>query len=398
MLLDIVHEEDSTRPASFSQCCVGPNSTFSEVPDIINLNYRGEGIGDTAAYALNQTTASTKGPEFPEFHARFPKKLLLSSEYGAGLSTRGFYKFPVANITTGVPVSDTDGGNSTSRFISSYDLYTTDAGSPPDKVFAVQEKYPYVAGGFVWSGWDYIGEPHPYLLSRSSAFGIIDLAGFKKDRFFLYQSHWRPDLRMAHILPHWTWPERIGLVTPVHVYSAADEAELFLNGRSQGRLKKEPYTYRFRWDQVVYEPGELRVATYMNGTVWADDVVKKTAGAATKLRLEADRNNIENDGVDLSFITVAVTDSVGDLAPRAGDIITFSVIGPGEIVATDNGDSTDITVFPSPIRRAFNGQALVIARAKPGASGTFTVTASAPGLEKAQLNIEATKSPNNWLG
>lgn len=290
---------------------------------------------------------------------------------------------------TSAPVSDTSGGNQTSRYISSYELYTTDAGSSPDKVFTVQDKNPYVAGGFIWSGWDYVGEPQPYLLSRSASFGIIDLAGFKKDAFFLYQSRWRPTLRMAHILPHWTWPERIGMVTPVHVFSAADEAELFLNGRSQGRLKRDPYMYRFRWDEVIYEPGELRVSTYKDGEAWAEDVVEETAGTASKLELTADRTAITGDGIDLSFLSVTVTDSAGRRSPRANDAISFSISGCGQIVATDNGDSTDMTVFQSPTRNAFNGHALVIVRAQPGTSGSFTVTATAPGLESAQMTIEA---------
>ncbi|KFX98822.1 hypothetical protein O988_04189 [Pseudogymnoascus sp. VKM F-3808] len=387
MLRDIVHEEDSTRPASMAQCCVGPASPFAGVPDIINLNYRGEGIGDTPPYAGNQTTASTKAPEYPYFHAIYPDKLLLGSEYSSSISTRGVYIFPVTNETS-APVGEISGGNSTSRHISSYDLYTTDAGSSPDRVFEKQDKYPYVAGGFVWSGFDYLGEPHPYLLSRSSSFGIIDLAGFKKDRFFLYQARWRPDLKFAHILPHWTWPERVNEITPVHVHSSADEAELFLNGESEGRLKKAPYTYRFRWDKVVYQPGELHVVTYKKGKVWAKSSVK-TAGASQALQLSADRAVINCDGRDLSFISLTITDNKGDRVPRADDAVTFSVSDGGEILATDNGDSTDTTAFPSHTRKAFNGNALVIVRAKPGKSGTFTVTASAPGRKGSEVKIKA---------
>lgn len=357
------------------------------MPDIINLNYRGEGIGDTPPYADNRTKASTAHPEYPDFHALFPGKLIFGSEYAASLSTRGKYMFPVTNETS-VPVSDLNGGNSTSRYISSYDLYTTDAGSAPDRVFAIQDQNPYVAGGFVWSGWDYIGEPHPYLLSRSSSFGIIDLAGFRKDRFYLYQARWRPEYPMAHILPHWTWPERAGKVTPVHVHSAADEAELYLNGRSQGRLKKQPLEYRFRWDGVVYEPGELRVETFKDGVAWAQSTVQ-TADSAAKVQLTADRSSIRADGLDLVFITATITDEAGRRAPRASDSISFSVTGAGEIVATDNGDPTDMTVFNSSVRNAFNGLVLAIIRAKPGSLGKLAVTATAQDLDSASITIES---------
>ena len=143
--------------------------------------------------------------------------------------------------------------------------------SSADKVFASQEKNPFAGGEFVWTGWDYLGEPTPFDSSRSSYSGIIDLAGFKKDRFYLYQAHWRPDFPMAHILPHWTWPERVGQVTPVHVFTSGDEGELFLNGKSLGRKKKGPYEYRLRWDDVVYQPGTLKVVAYKNGKKWATD-------------------------------------------------------------------------------------------------------------------------------
>ena len=162
--------------------------------------------------------------------------------------------------------------------MSAYELYCAPFGSSPDRVFASQESHPYVGGEFVWTGWDYLGEPTPFDSSRSSYSGIIDLAGFKKDRFYLYQAHWRPDFPMAHILPHWTWPERVGQVTPVHVFTSGDEAELFLNGKSLGRKKKGAYEYRLRWDDVVYQPGTLKVVAYKNGKIWATDEVK-TAGA-----------------------------------------------------------------------------------------------------------------------
>src|SRR5262249_38256581 len=159
---------------------------------------------------------------------------------------------------------------------------------------------------------DYLGEPTPFDKSRSSYFGIIDLAGFKKDRFYLYQSYWQPDHPMVHILPHWTWPDRVGQVTPVHVYTSRDEAELFLNGKSLGRKKKGQLESRLRWDDVIYEPGELRVVAYKNGNQWPADSVK-TAGDAEKLLLTPDHATIASDGKDLSFVTLTVADKDSQL-------------------------------------------------------------------------------------
>ena len=240
----------------------------------------------------------------------------------------------------------------------------------------------------MWTGWDYLGEPTPFDASRSSYFGIIDLAGFKKDRFYLYQSYWRPEYPMAHILPHWTWPDRAGQITPVHVYTSRDEAELFLNGKSLGRKKKAPFEYRLRWDDVVYEPGELRVAAYKAGKQWAADSVR-TAGSAVKLLLTPDRSTIANDGKDLSFITLTVADKDAQMVPRSMNPIHFEITEPGEIVATDNGDPTDMTPFPSKDRKAFNGLVLAIVRARRGQSGRIVVTARSAGLETARAGIMA---------
>ncbi|KAH7371447.1 glycoside hydrolase superfamily [Cadophora sp. MPI-SDFR-AT-0126] len=238
-LHDIVKEEDPTRPSTASMNAAQPNMTFPGVLDILSLNYQGEGIRDSPAYS-NLNGRRTK-PLYADFHSTFPEKLLLSSETAATVSTRGTYTFPVTDGIS-APVNDTSGGNSTSFHVSAYELYTADFGSSPDKVFSTQDRNPFVAGEFVWSGWDYLGEPTPYYSARSSYFGIIDLAGFKKDRFYLYQSRWRPDLKMAHILPHWTWPDRLNITTPVHVFSAADEAGAILE-RQIARAKDEKSLY-----------------------------------------------------------------------------------------------------------------------------------------------------------
>ena len=193
---------------------------------------------------------------------------------------------------------------------------------------------------------------------------------------------------MAHILPHWTWPERVGQVTPVHVFSSGDEAELFVNGQSQGRQKKAPYTYRFRWDQVTYAPGEVSVVTYKNGKEWARASVK-TAGGAARLDATPDRATIAADGRDLSFVTVRIADANGVTAPRAANSVRFTVEGPGELVATDNGDPTSFESFQARERRAFNGYVLGIVRAKPGQRGRITVRASADGLTSAIATLNA---------
>ncbi|WP_205289053.1 DUF4982 domain-containing protein [Massilia oculi] len=272
--------------------------------------------------------------------------------------------------------------------MSSYELYAVDFGSSADKVFASLDRHPYVAGEFVWTGFDYLGEPTPYYGARSSYTGILDLAGFKKDRFWLYQSRWRPSLKMAHILPHWTWPDRVGQVTPVHVFTSGDEAELFVNGKSQGRKKKAPFTYRLRWDDVRYEPGEVRVVSYKAGKEWARASVR-TAGEAAALQASADRATIDGDGRDLSFVTVRIADKAGIDVPRSMQRVRFTVEGPGELVATDNGDPTSFEPFPSPERAAFNGLVLGIVRAKPGASGPITVRVTADGLAPASVTLQA---------
>src|SRR6185436_17754346 len=187
----------------------------------------------------------------------------------------GTFLFPVYNGIS-APVSDSTGGNSIKQEVSAYELYTAAFGTSPDKVFVSQDKHPYVAGEFVWSGWDYLGEPTPYYSARSSYCGIIDLAGFKKDRFYLYQSRWRPDLPMVHILPHWNWSDRVGLITPVHVFTSGDEAELFLNGRSLGKKTRNAFEYRLRWDDTKYEAGEIKVIAYKNGKKWAEQTIHTT--------------------------------------------------------------------------------------------------------------------------
>jgi len=384
-LHDIVKEEDSTRPTTTAMNWAKPDMPMPEVPDVISLNYQGEGIRQSPEF--EGTNRIRTAPQYPAFHEQFPDKVVLSSETASAFSSRGIYLFPVVQKISDI-VRDGRGGDSKNHQVSAYELHAVDFGSSADKVFGSLARHPYVAGEFVWTGWDYLGEPTPYDASRSSYSGIIDLAGFKKDRFYLYQAHWRPDLPMAHILPHWTWPKRVGQVTPVHVFTSGDEAELFLNGRSLGRKTKGRYEYRLRWDDVVYEPGELKVIAYKDGKQWATDIMR-TAGDASQMDLKPDRATISADGRDLSFITLTVQDNNGIMVPRADNLIHFSVSGSGEIVATDNGDPTNLVPFPSHERKVFNGLCLVIVRAITGQTGTIRLKTESGSLESATVILHS---------
>ncbi|KAH6957723.1 glycoside hydrolase family 2 sugar binding protein [Ilyonectria sp. MPI-CAGE-AT-0026] len=383
-LHDMVKEEDSTRPATSSMNYAKPDMPFGHAMDILSINYQGSGIRDTPNYSNLQGIRTN--PLYPEFHKAFPDKMILGSETASTISTRGTFMFPVT-VNTGAPVNETSGGNSTTLEVSAYELYTANFGSPPDKVWMYDDKSPFVAGEFVWTGFDYIGEPTPYYDARSSYSGIIDLAGFKKERYYLYQSRWRPELPMAHIIPHWDWPDRVGETTPVHVFSAADEAELFVNGKSQGRIKKEEFTYRFRWDEVKYQPGRVKVVTYKNGKKWVEQSIQ-TTGAAAALRMTADRTTLASTGEDLAYVTVEVVDAKGNVVPTADHLIQLSVSGPAEIIATDNGNPADMSAFVSTERKVFSGLALAILRTKEEETGRIIVAAKAEGVKSASLRLK----------
>ena len=389
-LAGIMREEDRTRPVTIgSNSRTAPYFGFQTALDLIGFNY--------------------KPDQYAPFHAAHPDIPVFGSETASTISSRGEYFFPVSE--------DKSQGQADFQ-VSSYDLYAPRWALVADDEFKGIDENPHVFGEFVWTGFDYLGEPTPYnadvtnllnysdpkqreiaakeladlgkirVPSRSSYFGIIDLAGFPKDRFYLYQARWRPDLPMAHILPHWNWPGREGQVTPVFVYTSGNEAELFVNGTSQGRKKRGAFEYRFRWDEVVYQPGEVKVVTWKDGQPWAESVVR-TTGAAARLLMAPDRAAIRGDGLDLSYITVTVADQDGQLVPRSKNALKFTVSGPGEIVATDNGDATSFESFQSPERQAYNGLALVIVRAKKGASGAITVRAESAGLTTGETTITA---------
>ena len=388
-LKEIANDEDPTRMTSASQNFAKADMPFTREVEVINLNYQGEGIRDAPAYEHLREGRISAPPSYPTFHKKYPGKVIISSENAAAMSSRGTYIFPVADGISS-PMKDKEGneigGNPEKAWVSSYEMYTADFGASADKVFRSLDQHPYVAGGFVWSGWDYLGEPTPYYQARSSYFGIIDLAGFKKDRFYLYQSRWRPDFPMVHILPHWNWPDRVGEVTPIHVFTSGDEVELFLNGESLGRKIKSEFEYRLRWDDVVYKSGEVKAIAYKDGEKWAEEIIR-TTGEAAGLKAYADRSEIAADGKDLSFITVDVVDQDGLFAANANNEINFSIDGPGEIIATDNGDPMDFTPFPSKSRNAFGGKVLVIVKGMKGKAGKITVIASGEGLQSATVEL-----------
>jgi len=529
-LVRIVTSEDPTRPAT--EACANSKMGFSEIPQIVGVfgyNYK------------------------PKLYSDFLKKNkgvpLYGSETSSTVSSRGEYFFPI----------DAQGAN---YQVNSYDRMYMPWATSPDMEFEGEDMNPSVMGEFVWTGFDYIGEPTPYnhdstvllnfsseagkrkmekemkaldaraVASRSSYFGIVDLAGFRKDRFYLYQSRWMPDLPMAHLMPHWNWPERIGQSVPVQLYTSGDEAELFVNGRSMGRRRKQPVVrepeatavftpvaatassskdgshpsmafdgdqsktawfpqaadadaspwcqvdwgsekevrkievqlfgknptcefdlllstdgstwtkvgekrgkqskrgplsfkvegkarfarlaltqkdpkeemgvcdlsassrppldevYRLLWDEVLYEPGEIRAVVYKDGKPWAEDSIK-TTGEAVGISMKADRDRIHAEGKDLSFVTVSLLDQNGLVVPRSKNRLRFEVSGPGEIVATDNGDATDLESFASHERKAFNGLALVIVRAQPGKSGEIRLSAKSEGLNSATITIHS---------
>ncbi|MFO7657786.1 MAG: beta-galactosidase GalB [Bacteroidales bacterium] len=379
----IVKDEDTTRPTTAAMNFAKPDMVLPKEMDVISLNYQGEGIRQSPEFEGTERIRTP--PQYLPFHEKFPDKVVLTSESASAASSRGIYLFPVTPDNSS-SIGDGRGGNSTIAHVSSYEIYAVDFGSSAEKVFGSIERHPFVAGEFVWNGWDYLGEPTPYYSARSSYTGIIDLAGFKKDRFYLYQSHWRPDLPMVHMLPHWNWPERIGEITPVHIFTSGDEAEVFLNGKSLGRKKKGEHEYRLRWDSVRYEPGEVKAIAYKNGIKWAEEMIE-TTGKPSNIMLIADRTIVDADGKDMAFITVKVVDDKGRIVPDSDNLIEFSVEGPGEIVATDNGDPTDLTPFPSLSRKVFNGLALVFVRSVNGEKGSIIISAKSAGLSDASVAI-----------
>jgi beta-galactosidase len=366
-LQDIVHREDPTRPvtAGMDRFDDDIKNNFASVLDIPGFNY--------------------KPHRYPEAYGKLPQGFLLGSETASTVSSRGVYKFPVEQA------KDKKYPDNQS---SSYDLEACNWSQIPDIEFAAQDDLPYTLGEFVWTGFDYLGEPTPYdekWPSHSSYFGILDLAGIPKDRFYLYRSRWNPTAATLHLLPHWTWPGREGQPTPVYCYTNYPSAELFVNGKSQGRQTKsttdKPQTrYRLMWNDVVYAPGTLKVVAYdAQGKQVATEEVH-TAGKPHHIKLVADRTSLAADGQDQAFITARVEDAQGNLCPDATQQLRFTVSGAGRFRAIGNGDATNLESFQQPQMHAFHGQLVAIVQA--GEKGGATqVKASAKGLKDGTLQL-----------
>ena len=353
-LQDICHQLDPSRPVTqgMDRAEAALKSGFAQVMDVPGFNYR-----------VHKYENNIK---------QLPKGFLLGSETASTVSSRGVYKFPVV-------VSDhavyKDGQ------CSSYDTEYCSWSNLPDDDWKMQDDYSWVIGEFVWTGFDYLGEPTPYdeyWPSRSSYFGICDLAGLPKDRYFLYKSKWNRQQHTIHLLPHWTWPGRVGKVTPVYCYTDCPSAELFVNGVSQGRLTKDKNSrldrYRLRWNDVKYQPGEIKVVAYdENGKIVGEQSVK-TADKPEAIIMEADREQITADGDDLAFITVSIVDKNGTLVPDADNQIFFDVQGAGVFKAVCNGDATSLESFTQPQMRLFHGQLVLVVQAAT-AKGDIVVKA-----------------------
>jgi beta-galactosidase len=366
-LTGICHEEDPTRPvtAGFNAPDAAIENGLAAAVDIPGWNYEME--------------------RYEKFHRKHPNWTMYGSETESCVSSRGEYCFPV---------EEERGLTRESLHVTSYDLAAPPWGYSPDYEFAAQEDCHSMLGQFTWTGWDYLGEPTPYKTqwpSRSSYFGIIDLAGFPKDRFYLYRSHWS-DRDTLHLLPHWNWEGKGGEVVPVHCYTSYERAELFVNGTSQGRRQKDEAAvfgrYRLIWDEVRYEPGELKVvALDAEGEPVAQEVVR-TAGEPARVRVDPDRSTIRADGTDLCFVTARIEDEEGNLCPRMDDPVEFTVEGPAEIAGVDNGDQTSVEPFQAPRRHAFNGLCLLILRSVKDRPGEVIVRAETKGLEVGETRIE----------
>ena len=318
---------------------------------------------------------------------QLPQGFLLGSETASTVSSRGIYKFPVevtdnSRYASWAPGYDPNAIKTADGQCSSYDVEYCSWSNLPDDDWVWQDDYPWVIGEFVWTGFDYLGEPTPYdeyWPSRSSYFGICDLAGLPKDRYYLYRSKWRSaegrsqgenkDEHTIHLLPHWTWPGRKGQVTPVYCYTDYPEAELFVNGKSQGRIKKNPKErldrYRLRWNNVKYEPGELKVIIFDEMGKNCGEKTVYTAGKPAQLKLDVwtQSEGLIADGEDLAFVTVSLVDKNGTLIPDAADQLTFTVKGAGTFRAVCNGDATSLESFTKPTMKLFNGQLVVVVQA-----------------------------------
>jgi hypothetical protein len=380
-LQDICHREDPTRPVTCGMdqvSCVLENG-FAAMIDVPGLNYRAH--------------------RYVESYNALPQNIILGSETASTVSSRGVYKFPVEK-RAGATYADHQS--------SGYDVEYCSWSNVPDEDFALADDYDWTIGQFVWTGFDYLGEPSPYDTdawpSHSSVFGIIDLVSLPKDRYYLYRSIWNKTANTLHVLPHWTWPGREGENTPVFVYTSYPTAELFVNGKSYGKQRKLTASeskalqgkdslalqrrYRLMWMDVPYEPGELKVVAYDASGKPAEEKIVRTAGKPHHLELVADRTRLAADGKDLAYITVRVVDKDGNLCPSDNRLVSFSVKGAGRYRAAANGDATSLDLFHLPKMPAFSGQLTAIVQSTEQ-SGEIVFEAKAKGLQTGTILLSA---------
>ncbi len=367
-LQDIFHREDPTRPVTvgMDQVKATMESGFGALLDVPGLNYRVH--------------------LYEEAFNKFPQGFILGSETASTVSSRGVYKFPVVQEKM-KQYDDLQ--------CSSYDLEACSWSNVPDEDFVLQDDKPWVMGEFVWTGFDYLGEPTPYderWPSRSSYFGISDLAGLPKDRFYLYRSRWNTTDETLHILPHWNWEGREGKTTPIFVYTNYESAELFVNGKSMGIQKKNNTTpqnrYRLMWMDVKYEPGTVKVVAFnKNGQPVAEKELK-TAGKPYKIVLAPDREVVQANGKDLSFVTVSVVDKNGVPCPTATNQLKFKVTGNGSFRAACNGDATSLELFHKPTMKLFSGKLVVLVQSSNNA-GTINLAVSGDGLKTGKVALKS---------
>lgn len=381
---DIYHREDPTRPCTNGedQPANTMKNNFMAVSDVPGFNYRWFVI--------------------PEAYKLIPQRAVIGTETASTVSSRGVYKFPVECKAMAVYPDNQ---------CSSYDVERCSWSELPEDNFIMYETLPYDMGEFVWTGFDYLGEPTPYYTnwpSHSSYFGIVDLAGIPKDRYYLYRSFWNPKAETLHILPHWNWKGREGETTPVFVYSNYPTVELFINGKSQGKRTKDTSVtmenswseealnslkrqkrYRLMWMDTKYEPGTVKAVAYdAEGKKRAETEIR-TAGAPDHFELIPDRKTIQADGKDLSFVTVRLVDKDGNLCPLANDLVTYKVKGAGIYKAGANGDATCLESFQKPQMHLFNGMMTVLVQSLDGKPGNITLEASGKGIKTARLQLES---------
>ena len=367
-LQDICHREDPTRPVTCGmdqvQSVLG--NGFAAMLDIPGFNYRAH--------------------MYDEAYERLPQNIVLGSETSSTVSSRGVYKFP-AERKAGAMYDDHQS--------SSYDLEYCSWSNIPDIDFARADDHEWTIGQFVWTGFDYLGEPSPYDTNawpnHSSMFGIIDLASIPKDRYYLYRSVWNKDAETLHILPHWNWEGREGQKVPVFVYTNYPSAELFINGKSYGRQTKHKNgdvenRYRLMWHDAVYEPGEVKVVAYdSDGKAVAEKTVR-TAGKPHHIELTTDYPTLKADGKDLAYVTLRIVDKDGNLCPTDGRLVNFKVKGAGKYRASANGDPTCLDLFHLPRMHAFSGMLTVIVQSGEE-SGEIELQASAKGIKAGKIKI-----------